>query len=204
MALKPWDRRATSSNKLQPAVQQEVAKIPGVRVVAFQPPPLPGSIGLPIQFVIGTTEPFERLYNIAQDFLREAQQSGNFIFLDCDLKIDNPQSNIVIDRDKTAHLGLRMSDVGGSLASMLGGGYTNYFSMSGRSYKVIAQVQQRFRLNPQQLLDYHIRSITFSSSTAPRSRAWRCPGSPRAMRSAICRIWRRASCPATIRSITAA
>src|SRR6202166_913025 len=108
MALKPWDRRATSSNKLQPAVQQEVAKIPGVRVVAFQPPPLPGSIGLPVQFVIGTTEPFERLYNIAQDFLREAQQSGNFIFLDCDLKIDNPQSNILIDRDKTAQLGLKM------------------------------------------------------------------------------------------------
>ena len=39
-----------------------------------------------------------------------------------------------------------MSDVGGALASMLGGGYVNYFSMSGRSYKVIPQVQQRFRL----------------------------------------------------------
>ena len=59
-----------SSNSLQPAVQQEVAKIAGVRVVAFQPPPLPGSIGLPVQFVIGTTEPFERLYGIAQEFLQ--------------------------------------------------------------------------------------------------------------------------------------
>jgi multidrug efflux pump len=149
-------------------------------VVAFQPPPLPGSIGLPVQFVIGTTEPFERLYNIAQDFLREAQQSGMFIFLDCDLKIDNPQSNISIDRDKTAQLGLKMSDVGGSLAAMLGGGYTNYFSMSGRSYKVIAQVQQRFRLNARQLLDYHIRAAdgslvplstiaTVSTNTVPES-----------------------------------
>ena len=149
-------------------------------MVAFQPPPLPGSIGLPVQFVIGTTEPFERLYNIAQDFLREAQQSGMFIFLDCDLKIDNPQSNISIDRDKTAQLGLKMSDVGGALASMLGGGYTNYFSMSGRSYKVIAQVQQRFRLNARQLLDYHIRAAdgtlvplstiaTVSTKTVPES-----------------------------------
>ena len=158
MALKPWDRRAVSTNKLQPIVQQEIAKIPGVRVVAFQPPPLPGSIGLPVQFVIGTTEPFERLYNIAQEFLRQAQQSGLFIFLDCDLKIDNPQSNILIDRDKTAQLGLKMSDVGGSLAAMLGGAYVNYFSMSGRSYKVIPQVQQRFRLNAKQLLDYHVRA----------------------------------------------
>ena len=70
-----------------------------------------------------------------------------FIFLDSDLKIDNPQSNVSIDRDKTAQLGLKMSDVGGALAAMLGGGYVNYFSMSGRSYKVIPQVQQRFRLN---------------------------------------------------------
>ncbi len=42
---------------------------------------------------------------------------------------------------------------------MLGGGYVNYFSISGRSYKVIPQVQQRFRLNPQQLLDYYIRTV---------------------------------------------
>ena len=158
MAFKPWDRRVASTNQLQPIVQQELAKIAGSRVVAFQPPPLPGSIGLPVQFVIGTTEPFERLYNVAQDFLREAQQSGLFIFLDSDLKFDNPQSNIEIDRDKTAQIGLKMSDVGGSLASMLGGGYVNYFSMSGRSYKVIPQVQQRFRLNARQLLDYHIRA----------------------------------------------
>jgi multidrug efflux pump len=180
MVLKPWDYRAKSSNKLQPEVQQEISKIAGVRVVAFQPPPLPGSIGLPVQFVIGTTEPFERLYNVAQDFLHEAQKSGMFIFLDCDLKIDNPQSNISIDRDKTAQLGLKMSDVGGALASMLGGGYVNYFSMSGRSYKVIPQVQQRFRLNPRQLLDYHIRTAdgtlvplstiaTVSTVTVPES-----------------------------------
>src|SRR5580658_9578160 len=180
MALKPWDKRSKSSNVLQPAVQQEVSKIAGIRVVAFQPPPLPGSIGLPVQFVIGTTESFERLYGIAQQFLREAQQSGNFIFLDCDLKIDNPQSNILIDRDKTAQLGLKMSDIGGALQSMLGGGYINYFSMTGRSYKVIPQVQQRFRLNTQQLLDYHIRTAdgslvplstvaTVSSKTVPES-----------------------------------
>jgi len=158
MVMKPWDKRKRTTNNLQPVVQQELSKIPGVRVVAFQPPPLPGSIGLPVQFVIGTTESFERLYDIAQKFLQQAQQSGNFIFLDCDLKIDNPQSNVIIDRDKTAQLGLKMSDVGGALASMLGGGYVNYFSMSGRSYKVIPQVQQRFRLNARQLLDYHIRT----------------------------------------------
>jgi len=180
MVVKTWDQRTRTTNTLQPMVQQALNKVAGVRVVAFQPPPLPGSLGLPIQFVIDTTEPFERLNGIAQDFLQKARASGMFIFLDCDLKIDNPQSNISIDRDKTAQLGLKMSDVGGALAAMLGGGYVNYFSMSGRSYKVIPQVQQRFRLNARQLLNYYIRTgdgalvplstvATVSTKTVPES-----------------------------------
>jgi multidrug efflux pump len=103
-----------------------------------------------------------------------------FIFLDTDLKIDNPQSNVIIDRDKTAQLGLKMSDVGSTLTWLLSGAYANYFSMSGRSYKVIPQVQQRYRLNPQQLLDYYIRTAdgalvplstiaTVSTKTVPES-----------------------------------
>jgi multidrug efflux pump len=158
MVFKPWDQRTKTTNEVQPALQQELSKVAGVRVAAFQPPALPGSFGLPVQFVIVTTDPFARLNDVAQQFLQEALKSGMFIFLDCDLKIDNPQSDIVIDRDKTAQLGLKMSDVGGAMSAMLGGGYVNYFSISGRSYKVIPQVQQRFRLNAQQLLDYYIRT----------------------------------------------
>ncbi len=158
MVFKPWDQRTRTTTDLQPVLQQELNKVAGVRIAAFQPPALPGSIGLPVQFVITTTDPFARLNDVAQQFLQQALQSGMFIFLDCDLKIDNPQSDITIDRDKTAQLGLKMSDVGGSLAAMLGGGYVNYFSISGRSYKVIPQVQQRYRLNPHQLLDYYIRT----------------------------------------------
>ena len=158
MVLKPWDRRSKTSNELQPVVQQELNKVAGVRIAAFQPPALPGSFGLPVQFVIVTTDPFARLNQVAQTFLEEARKSGMFIFLDCDLKYDQPQSDIIIDRNKTAQLGLKMSDVGSALAAMLGGGYVNYFSISGRSYKVIPQVQQRYRLNSQQLLNYYIRT----------------------------------------------
>jgi multidrug efflux pump len=180
MVLKPWDKRTQTTNEVQPVLQQELGKVAGVRIAAFQPPSLPGSFGLPVQFVIVSTDPFERLNQVAQQFLQQAQQSGMFIFLDCDLKFDNPQSDVTIDRDKTAQLGLRMSDVGSSLSSLLGGGYVNYFSMSGRSYKVIPQVQQRFRLNPQQLLDYYIKAsdgtlvplstvATVSTKTVPES-----------------------------------
>src|SRR3984885_2364529 len=123
MVFKPWDRRTRTTTELQPVLQQELNKVAGVRVAAFQPPALPGSIGLPVQFGITTTDPCARLNDLPKQFLQQALESGMFIFLACDLKINNPQSDITIDRDKTAQLGLKMSDVGGSLAGMLGGGH---------------------------------------------------------------------------------
>jgi multidrug efflux pump len=167
MVLKPWDQRSRTTKVLQPLVQQDMAKIAGAQIVAFQPPPLPGSQGLPIQFVIGTTESYANLNDVAQTFLKDARASGLFIFLDTDLRFDQPQTTIEIDRGKAALLGLNMSDIGQTLGAMLGGGYVNYFGLDGRSYKVIPQVQQRFRLNAQQLLNYHIQ--TSSGASVPLS-----------------------------------
>jgi multidrug efflux pump len=163
MVLKPWDQRSRTTNQLQPQIQQALAQVAGFRTVAFQPPPLPGSNGLPIQFAIGTTQSYDVLDGVAQKFLQQARQSGLFIFVDSDLRIDQPQSTVTIDRDKAALLGLKMSDIGAALGSMLGGGYVNYFSLDGRSYKVIPQVQQRFRLNTSQLLNYYIRTANGDS-----------------------------------------
>jgi multidrug efflux pump len=178
--LKPWDKRDRTTGVLQPMMQQKMAQIAGAQVVAFQPPPLPGSQGLPIQFIIGTTDPFPQLNTVAQKFLQDARASGLFIFLDTDLKLDKPQTVVQIDRSKAALLGLKMSDVGGALTAMLGGGYVNYFGLDERSYKVIPQVQQRDRLNPSQLMNYYIRTAsgasvplstiaTLSTRTAPES-----------------------------------
>jgi multidrug efflux pump len=158
VVFKPWDERTRTSNELQPELQQRLNQIAGSKIVAFQPPPLPGSFGLPVQFVIGTTEPFARLNDVSQQFLQEALKSGMFFFLDSDLKIDQPQATVEIERSKAAQLGLKMSDIGSALGSLLGGGYVNYFSLDGRSYKVIPQVQQSSRLNTQQLLDYYIQT----------------------------------------------
>src|SRR5262249_3515750 len=91
MVLKPWDQRDRTTAQLEPMGQERMAGIAGAQVVAFQPPPLPGSQGLPIQFIIGTTDPFSRLNDVAQKFLQDARASGLFIFLDTDLKIDKPQ-----------------------------------------------------------------------------------------------------------------
>jgi multidrug efflux pump len=167
MVLKPWDQRMRTTATLQPLVQQNMSKIAGAQVVAFQPPPLPGSQGLPIQFIIGTTDPFSGLNDVAQKFLHDALSSGLFMFLNTDLRIDKPQTVVEIDRSKTVMLGLKMSDVGSALSAMLGGGYVNYFGLDGRSYKVIPQVQQRYRLNADQLLNYYVR--TASGASVPLS-----------------------------------
>ena len=159
----PWEERTKTATQLQEELQMELNHIASARVVMFQPPPLPGARGLPISFVIQTTEPFERLDEVSQAFLAEAQKSGNFIFLDTDLKFDKPQTEVIIDRDKVAEMGLTMNDVGNALSSMLGGGYVNYFSLAGRSYKVIPQVQQQYRLNVDQLANYYIRTASGAS-----------------------------------------
>jgi len=182
--LKPWNERRATTNTLQPEIQQEFGKIAGVKVVAFQQPSLPGSTGLPVQFVVGTTKPFAELSTVSENFQQDAIKTGLFIFLDNDLKFDQRQSTIEIDRDKTAQLGLKMNDIGAALSTLLGGGYVNYFGFDGRSYKVIPQVQQRYRLNTDQLLDYYINPTggsggvnsvplstvaTIKSSTVPES-----------------------------------
>ena len=100
MSLTPWDQRTRTSNQLQPLVQQGLNKITGGIIAAFQLPPLPGSRGLPIQFVINGTESFDRLDEVNQALLVEARKSGLFIFQDTDLKIDKAQSSILLDRDK--------------------------------------------------------------------------------------------------------
>jgi multidrug efflux pump len=156
--LAPWEERHRSAAELQMLLQNEWNKIPGARVAAFQFPALPGSQGFPIQFVITTTEPIENLNEVATKVLDKARASGMFWFIDSDLKLDKPQQTVNVDRDMVSDLGLTQQSVGGALAAALGGGYVNYFSIAGRSYKVIPQVLQVDRLNPDQVLDYYVHS----------------------------------------------
>ena len=97
MVLKPWNERTLNSNALQPIVQQEMNEIAGSRVAVIQPPSLPGSRGMPIQFVINSTESVAQMLAVSEQFMQDAQKSGMFMFLDSDLKVDQPQSRVIID-----------------------------------------------------------------------------------------------------------
>lgn len=167
MGLKPWDQRTRTSNDLQPLVQEELDKIPGAIIAAFQLPSLPGARGLPIQFAITTTEPFERLNQVNQDFLQRVRESGLFIFADTDLKIDKAQTLIQLNRDKSSEFGLTMQDIANVLQGSLSQAYINYFDFGGRSYQVIPQVKRSERINYPQVLNYYI--TTASGESVPLS-----------------------------------
>ena len=158
--MKDWGERSRSATKFQEDLQNKWNSIAGTRVAAFQFPALPGAQGLPVQVVINTTEPYTNLNDVSQYVLDKARQSGMFFFVDSDLKIDKPQDVLQIDREKVAALGMTQRDVGNALSVALGGGFVNYFSVAGRSYRVIPQVKQSDRLNPDQILDYYIKTPT--------------------------------------------
>lgn len=160
--FKPWSERSHSADELQQILQKKWNSIAGAEVAAFQFPPLPGSQGLPVQFVITSSEPIENLYQVEQQVLNRAKASGLFWFVDGDLKLDEPQQTIVVNHDMVAQLGLTNQDVASVLGAAMGGGYVNYFTIAGRSYQVIPQVLQKYRLNPYQVLNLHLRTANGS------------------------------------------
>ncbi|MDZ7839526.1 MAG: efflux RND transporter permease subunit [Gammaproteobacteria bacterium] len=158
LAFKPWSQREKTSGQITNEVQDLVSRIPGMRSAAFQPPVLPGSSGgLPVQFVIGTTDEAPQLYEVSQEILRRTNESGLFIFADSDMLFDQPRVEVHVDREKAADLGITMAEIGRELGSMMSGGFVNRFNVQGRSYKVTPQVTRMNRLNPEQLREYQIR-----------------------------------------------
>ncbi|HKK57647.1 efflux RND transporter permease subunit [Marinobacter sp.] len=157
--MAPWSERDISQFEAQPLLDQELKNVTGLQTAVFPRPSLPGSGGgLPFQFVITTGEDYDRLNDVADDLLGKAMASGNFMFLKKSIEFDRPVIRIDVDRDRVADLGLSMQDVGQAMSSMLGGGFINRFNMQGRSYQVIPQVDQQFRLDEQALNDYYLRA----------------------------------------------
>jgi multidrug efflux pump len=157
MVVKPWADRERDIFEILPEVQQQLGGIPGIQMFPVTPPALPGGGNFPVEFIIASTADQEQILALAQQLQFKAMQSGMFAFPPLiDVKIDQPQTEFVIDRDKVASLGLDLQTVGADLGAMVGGNFVNRFDISGRSYKVIPQVQRIDRLNPDQLQDIHV------------------------------------------------
>jgi len=156
MVTKPWNERDRSTQELQVLASQDFNKVPGVRIIPITPAPLPGGAQFPVDFVVATTAEPRVLLDIANKLIEKAFASGMFMFADSDLKFDQPQAEVVFDRDKVRAQGIDLSQVGADLSTMLGGNWVNRFSSSGQSYKVIPQIKRVNRLNTDQLGDIYV------------------------------------------------
>jgi len=157
MVTKPWSQRQKTAQQLLIESTGPLSKIAGVRVIPLTPSPLPGGGSFPVDFVIASSAEPQQLVQFANQLVGKAFQSGLFIYADSDLKFDQPQTEVVFDRDKLRSQGVDLSQAGKDLSTLLGGNYVNRFSIQGQSYKVIPQVKRVERLTPDQLSQIYVK-----------------------------------------------
>jgi len=156
MVTKPWSERKRSTAAINMEATGKLGKIPGVRVISVTPPSLPGGGSFPVDIVIASTAEPQQLLDVANQLVQKAYASGMFVYVDTDLKFDQPQAEVVFDRDKVRSLGVDMGQAGRDLSTLLGGNFVNRFSIQGRSYKVIPQIKRSERLTPEQLQSVYV------------------------------------------------
>jgi multidrug efflux pump len=156
MVTKPWSERKKSTKQLMMESSGTLSHIAGIRVIPLTPPPLPGGGDFPVDFVIASAAEPQQLTEFANKLVQKAYASGMFIYADADVKFDQPQAEVVFDRDKLRSQGVDLSQAGRDLSALLGGDYVNRFSIQGRSYKVIPQVKRVERLTPDQLSQIYV------------------------------------------------
>jgi multidrug efflux pump len=180
LVAKDFGERERSTEEMFGEVYGKVSQVPGLRVFPRLDPPLPTPGQYDVELVLQSDVPSEQLLEIANQVIGAGWQSGKFLYVDSDLKIDLPEARVVLDRERIADLGLDLASVGQELGTLLGGAYVNRFNFFDRSYKVIPQIGEEARSTLDPLLDLKIRTpggglvpvSTFTrieTTTAPRT-----------------------------------
>jgi len=180
MVAKDWQERERTTEEMYGEVFMAVSQVPGLRVFPRLDPPLPTPGQYDVELVLQSDMPPEQMLETVGAIVGAGWQSGKFLYVDTDLKIDLPEARVVLDRERIADLGLDLATVGRELGTLLGGGYVNRFNYFERSYKVIPQIGAEDRATVAPLLDLKIKTpngdlvpvSTFTrieSTTAPRT-----------------------------------
>jgi multidrug efflux pump len=180
---KSWHEREQkhlrSTEAMVPQAFGIASQIPGLQPFPVLVPPLPGAGNFDVELILKSDLPVEQLTLLSEQILAEANASGMFLFVDTDLKVDLPQAQVVVDREKVADLKLDLASIAGELGVLLGGGYVNRFNYFNRSYQVIPQLAEEDRQSASSLMDLKIRTpsgqlipvstfATILPKTAPR------------------------------------
>ncbi len=157
--LVDWDQRKRTQMEIVRELFPKLLAIPGVLAFSVNPPSLGQSPGKkPVQFVIRTTLPYEDLAKEVEKFVAEARKNPQLVNLDTDLKLNKPQVDISIDRNKAADLGISIETLGRTLETLLGGRDVTRFKKDGEQYDVIVKLADIDRRNPSDLARVFVRS----------------------------------------------
>ena len=159
--LKDWNDRTRNAQEIAGELRPRLAAIPGV--LAF--PQLPPSLGLrgrsqPINFVIVTSASYEELNEVTEAFLAEARKNPGLLNLDTDLKLNKPELDVQVNRERAADTGVAVETVGRTLETMLGGRQVTRFKRDGEQYDVIVQIEDADRTTPDDINDLYVRGRT--------------------------------------------
>ncbi|MCE9626820.1 MAG: efflux RND transporter permease subunit, partial [Candidatus Eisenbacteria bacterium] len=154
--LKPFEERKRSQQQIVQSVFGRMLSIPGVLAIPINPPSLGGGTGRPVQFVL-LAESYDQLQSSMGVLMAEAQKLGYLVNTDTDLKLNKPQLEVRIDRDRASALGVSVSDIGSTLQTLLGGREAGRFKRGNRQYDVMLQVPSADRAAPATIEQLYVR-----------------------------------------------
>lgn len=148
VTLQPWSERLAKQQDITAELGPKLMNLAGVRAFALNPPSFGQSIrNLPVQFVLQGRS-YGELQRAMSLLIAKAATFPGLLNLDSDLKLDKPQLNVSINRDKALDMGVDIDAIGTTLQSLLGGRQVTHFKREGELYDVILQVQDQARSHP--------------------------------------------------------
>jgi multidrug efflux pump len=157
LRLKPHDERKKSQQQIVQELFPQLISIPGVLAFVINPPSLGGGFSSsPVEYVL-EADTYEELNRAVGIMMGKASQLGYLVNLDTDLKLNKPQLDIQIDRDRASALGVSVTDIGTTLETLLGGRAVSEFKRASKQYDVIAQVRPSVRSTPDAIEGIYVR-----------------------------------------------
>ncbi len=148
--------RQRSQQEIVQSLFPQLFAIPGVLAFVINPPSLGSFASSPIEYVL-QAESYDELNQAVGIMMGEASKLGYLFNLDTDLKLNKPQLNIAIDRDRASQLGVSVTDIGSTLETLLGGRVVSNFKRGTKQYDVIIQVPAEHRATPSMIQDIYVR-----------------------------------------------
>ncbi len=154
----PPDKRERTQQQIYDNISKEMNSITGIRTFPSQPPTIGSRFGgMPVQFVLQAPD-FDKLTEYMPKFLEEAKKQPELQFVDANLKINKPEINLSIDRQKASDLGVSFNDVASTLQIAFGSQRFGYFIKEGKQYQILGQVTREKRDNPYDLKYLYVRN----------------------------------------------